>query len=263
MTPMQAIVALLILTLIVGGGNLLASFDQVQQYKASQQRQAAAEKASQQRQGQLLEHRLCTTLSRLAALKPPSGPAAANPSRAYLQGEHATLAQLGPDIGCDALHAARLPTASDGERVKPSLLRPAILGGFDGMASLPGVIIYLLLTGHPALIFATAASGSVTSAISMGGGEWLSDSDNGFAASAVMALATFGGALLPAVPFAGGAGAVEVAACAVICAGVGTVVSVMRPNRGRVLALAETFGILAACLAAVVACALLLPGGTA
>ena len=48
----------------------------------------------------MLEQRLCTTLSRLAALQPPPGSPADNPSRAYLQGEHTVLAQLGPDVGC-------------------------------------------------------------------------------------------------------------------------------------------------------------------
>ena len=56
--------------------------------------------ASQQRQGQLIEQRLCTTLGRLAALKPPGGPPSSNPARAYEDNLHATLAQLGPDIGC-------------------------------------------------------------------------------------------------------------------------------------------------------------------
>jgi len=67
---------------------------------AAQQRQAAAEQASQQRQGEQLEQRLCTTLQREAALKPPAGSPAGNPSRAYEQAQHAILAQLGPDIGC-------------------------------------------------------------------------------------------------------------------------------------------------------------------
>jgi hypothetical protein len=209
---MRAIVALLVLTFIVGGGNLLASWDQVQQYKASQQReqaaqqrQAAAEQAAQRRQGELLEQRLCATLdplAGLAGLKPPAGNPADNPSRAFEQRlvlKLAPLGQLAPDLGCEALHAARLPPAADCQRMKPSLLRPAILGGFDGMASLLGVILYLLITGHPALIFV----------------------------------------------------------------GIGVSVSAMRPNRGPVLALAETFGILTACLAAAVACALLLPGGAA
>lgn len=58
------------------------------------------EQASQRAQGAQLEQRLCTTLGRLAALEPPPGSPAGNPSRAYLQQEHAVLAELGPDVGC-------------------------------------------------------------------------------------------------------------------------------------------------------------------
>ena len=144
--------------------------------------------------------------------------------------------------------------------MKSSLARPAIFGSFDGASSLLGVVVYLLLS-HPSLIFPAALSGAISSAVSMGGGEWLSDSDNGFGASAVMALATFTGALLPAVPFASGTGPLATAMCAVTCVAIGVVVAFLRPNRGRVLALAETFGILLACLAAVLICGLFLPGG--
>jgi hypothetical protein len=141
-------------------------------------------------------------------------------------------------------------------------MRPAILGGFDGTASLLGVVIYLLLT-HPLLIFPTAASGAISSAISMGGGEFLSDSDSGLAASGVMAVATFTGAVLPAVPFAFGAGPLAIAMCAVIITIIGAAVSAMRLNRGRSLALAETFGLLFAVAAVVVACGVFLPGSAA
>lgn len=58
------------------------------------------EQTAQQRQGQQIEAKLCTTLGKLAALRPPSGLPGANPSRAYDQEMHAALAQLGPDIGC-------------------------------------------------------------------------------------------------------------------------------------------------------------------
>jgi hypothetical protein len=142
----------------------------------------------------------------------------------------------------------------------PKVLKAAIFGGFDGTASLLGVVIYLLLT-HPALIFPTAASGALSSAISMGGGEFLSDSENGLAASAVMAAATFAGAVLPAVPFAFGTGPAEIAVSSLIIIGIGVVVSLMRENRGRGLSLAETFGLLALVAGVVVACGLLLPGG--
>jgi hypothetical protein len=144
--------------------------------------------------------------------------------------------------------------------VKASLARPAVFGSFDGLASLLGVIVFLLLN-HPALIFPTAASGAISSAISMGGGEFLSDSDNGLGASGVMAAATFAGAVLPAVPFAFGTGPAEIAASAMAIIGIGAVVSWMRPNRGRGLALAETFGLLLLVAGVVVACGLLLPGG--
>jgi len=58
------------------------------------------EQAAQRAQGQIAERKLCTTLGRLAELHPPAGPPSSNPSRAYLQDLHTTLAQLGPDIGC-------------------------------------------------------------------------------------------------------------------------------------------------------------------
>ena len=146
--------------------------------------------------------------------------------------------------------------------LKPSLSRPAVFGAFDGTASLLGVVIYLLLT-HPALIFPTAASGALSSAISMGGGEFLSDSDSGLAASGVMALATFCGAVLPAVPFAFGAGPAEIAVSSLIIIGIGVIVSLMRENRGSGLSLAETFGLLLLVAGVVVACGLFLPGGAA
>lgn len=143
---------------------------------------------------------------------------------------------------------------------RAAFARPAIFGSFDGAASLLGVVIYLALT-HPVLIFPAALSGAISSAVSMGGGEWLSDSGHGLGASAVMASATFAGALLPALPFAAGSGPLAVAGCAVICLGIAVIVSALRPNRGLGMALAETVGILAVVAAVVVTCGLLLPGG--
>ncbi len=144
--------------------------------------------------------------------------------------------------------------------MRRDLIRPAVLGSFDGTASLLGVIVYLLLT-HPELIFSAALSGAVSSALSMGAGEWLSDSDNGFAASFVMGAATLTGALLPAVPFAFGHGPAAVTTSALLCATIGYTVARLRTNRGLGLAMAETFGLLAVILGITAALAVWLPGG--
>jgi hypothetical protein len=153
-----------------------------------------------------------------------------------------------------------METAAPSTRGK--LAPPAIFGGFDGCASLLGVIVYLVAT-HPSLIFPAAVSGAIGSAISMGGGEWLSDSENGLGASGVMAAATFTGALLPAIPFAFGSGTPAIAQSVVICCLIGFTVACLRPGRALWRALAETFGILTAVLGAVLALGLILPGGMA
>lgn len=84
-----AYVALMLMSLVLSGAAL---FGAVTYYHREQ--------AAQQRQGEVFEAKLCATLGRLGALRPPPGSAVGNPSRAYLQQEHAVLAELGPDVGC-------------------------------------------------------------------------------------------------------------------------------------------------------------------
>ncbi|GEM_PF-6404116 len=93
---LRSVAVLVLLALLVTGANLLWTAHTVRSFQSSQQKQDAA----QQRQDEVVKERLCTTLSRLTALKPPAGPAARNPGRAYLQAQHGTLAQFGPDLGC-------------------------------------------------------------------------------------------------------------------------------------------------------------------
>ena len=145
--------------------------------------------------------------------------------------------------------------------VKASLARPAVFGLADGLMSMLGVVLYL--SGHQNLVFPAALSGGISAALSMGGSEWLSDSDSGLGASCVMGLATGVGAILPALPYAFTTGPLAVASSVAICVLIGAVVALMRPNRGRALAFAETFGILGAIFLVVLTCGLFLPGSAA
>ncbi len=99
-TPLQGMAFLVALTLIVGGGNLLSGYTQARSQAHAVLVAEQHEQAAQRAAGALLEARLCATLATLAADKPPAGNPRTNPSRAYEQNQHATLDELGPDLGC-------------------------------------------------------------------------------------------------------------------------------------------------------------------
>ena len=99
-TP-YAYLALLAVQVALSLSALLGAVAYYHDSQAAQQRQAAQQAASQRAEGAALEHKLCTTLGRLSALKPPAGSPADNPSRAFEQELTATLAELGPDVGCN------------------------------------------------------------------------------------------------------------------------------------------------------------------
>ena len=52
------------------------------------------------RQGVAVETKLCASFNSLAALQPPAGNAATNPSRAYERSLHVRLEQIGISVGC-------------------------------------------------------------------------------------------------------------------------------------------------------------------
>jgi type VI protein secretion system component VasK len=95
-----AALGLLVLALILGGANIVSSYFQNRSFESELAQQYRTTEQQQQAQGKLIDSKLCATLSRLAALKPPSGDAGNNPSRAYEQQLAMTLAQLKPDVGC-------------------------------------------------------------------------------------------------------------------------------------------------------------------
>jgi hypothetical protein len=96
----RALVFLFALSVILGGLNLTWTAHEVHASQAAIQAAQHREQVMQQQAGVVLGRRLCATFGALAALKPPPGNPKANPARAYEQREHATLDQLGTDLGC-------------------------------------------------------------------------------------------------------------------------------------------------------------------
>jgi len=85
------------------------------------------------------------------------------------------------------------------------VLKPSIFGMYDGLTSLLGVLIPLLKYTH-LLIFTTCFGLAVSSAISMGLGEYLSSGKSiptrtRLHTSTYMSVFTFIGCFLPVVPF--------------------------------------------------------------
>lgn len=95
----RAIVVLFAIAVALAVAAVLFAVGYYHRSQGTQQQQAAAEQASQRRQAQVFEMKLCTTLDKLAARQPPPGPPA-DLSRQYLEWQYGVLAQLGPDVGC-------------------------------------------------------------------------------------------------------------------------------------------------------------------
>jgi hypothetical protein len=92
----RSIVALFVLMVLLAAANFLWSAAQQRAYQDS----LAREHAAHIKADQILVAHLCLTFGDLGALKPPPGDPAKNPSRAYDDKLHATLIQLGTDLGC-------------------------------------------------------------------------------------------------------------------------------------------------------------------
>jgi hypothetical protein len=91
-----AVVFLFALAALSGAGNLLWTAHEVNAAAAAQRQ----EQAAQQQAAGVVQEKLCTTLRKLSALEPPPGNTLTNPSRGFDQDLHATLNELGPDLGC-------------------------------------------------------------------------------------------------------------------------------------------------------------------
>ena len=85
-----AIVAMVVIVLLIDGVLLFW-----------QSHETNVNNRAQHQSEQVIEAKLCRTLNGLAALKPPSGPAAANPARAFEQRQHLAFTELAADLGCN------------------------------------------------------------------------------------------------------------------------------------------------------------------
>ena len=96
----RSLVFMFALAVILAASGLFWINHAVHDSQAAIQAAQHREQVMQQQAGAILEAKLCTTFRELAALKPPAGDPGRNPSRKYEQEEHATLDQLGADLGC-------------------------------------------------------------------------------------------------------------------------------------------------------------------
>lgn len=103
----RALVFLFALAVILAGLNLTWTAYEVHASRDAIQAAQHREQLAAQQAGQAVEAKLCKSLGKLAALPPPPGDPAANPSRAWEQAFHAILDELGPDISCPGTEGSR------------------------------------------------------------------------------------------------------------------------------------------------------------
>lgn len=125
-----------------------------------------------------------------------------------------------------------------------SAVRPAVFGAFDGVVTVLGVVF--TLAGDPHATVLTGVGLAAAGTVSMGGGEWLSDSEHGFWSSLVIGLTTGAGTMVPVLPYCVASGAAAALWSAVLCLLVAAGISAARAvGRGWRKAAVETYGVLA------------------
>jgi hypothetical protein len=141
-----------------------------------------------------------------------------------------------------------------------SWIQPAVFGTFDGITSLLGVL--LGLASHPALVLTAAIGVGTAEAVGMAAGQWQSDSDDGLGAAAVIGAATGAGCIAPALPYAVLHGTAAAGSSAALILAITAAIGVARADAGRrARAVAQSYAILAAVAAVVLAVHLPAPAG--
>lgn len=152
--------------------------------------------------------------------------------------------------------------------MESSYIKSSIFGTFDGLTSLLGVVISLLAYTRGAddsLIFTACMGLAVSSAISMGLGEYISsdkDAPLGERASSALLMGFFTGlgCILPAIPFALLQGSEALVASGLVYAVATLGVALLKvPDMGWWRALATTYIVSAIAMGLVIGVSLFLP----
>ena len=117
----------------------------------------------------------------------------------------------------------------------------SIFGTADGLSSTLGVVIAVAIT-HPSLVATAAVAVAVGSAVSMCLSEYLSDSSESNYKAFIMGIATFIGAISPAIPFFIFSGTLAYILCGIICSTLCIIISRNRPG-GELKSLIITFSV--------------------
>jgi hypothetical protein len=141
--------------------------------------------------------------------------------------------------------------------VTPALRKlkaPVTFGAADGLTVILGLVVSL--TGQPRALFHAAVGAGLAELVGMTAGQWLSDGDSGFWVALANGTAAAAACMLPALPYLATAGAPAMGMSLGLVAGVAALISWLRPERG-VLAVVQTYGILAAAAVLCAAAALI------
>jgi VIT1/CCC1 family predicted Fe2+/Mn2+ transporter len=137
------------------------------------------------------------------------------------------------------------------------LVRPAVFGAFDGIVTVLGALF--ALAAHPHSLVVSGIGLAAAGAVSMGGGQLLSDNRNGWRASVAIGAATGVGTTIPVLPYTVWSGAVAASVSAVSCLAAAGGIAWLKTTDGDAVPLRrtlwQTYSLLLAAGAATLLCA--------
>lgn len=146
-------------------------------------------------------------------------------------------------------------TRAPSER-RAALVAPSVFGAFDGVVTMLGAVFGL--AAHPHALVTASVGLAAAGAVSMAGGQFLSDNEHGLASSAAIGVATGAGTLTPALPYMFTGGFPAGVVCAALCVAVGLLIVGVKIRQDlrlpRWRALTTTFGLMFAAAAFTLLC---------